>query len=94
MVSFRFEYDEAKSRTNKLKHGIDFEEAQGLWSDRRLAASTARSETEPRILVTGMLGGKLWTAVVTWRSDRIRIISVRRARPREAQAYARQDHQR
>ncbi|NPA51106.1 MAG: BrnT family toxin, partial [Epsilonproteobacteria bacterium] len=28
-----FEYDEKKSQINKLKHGIDFEEAKKLWMD-------------------------------------------------------------
>jgi uncharacterized DUF497 family protein len=29
----RFEFDAAKSAANKLKHGIDFVEAQALWAD-------------------------------------------------------------
>jgi uncharacterized DUF497 family protein len=29
----QFEFDERKSRLNKLKHGIDFVEAQALWED-------------------------------------------------------------
>ena len=29
----RFAFDPAKSAANKLKHGIDFIEAQALWED-------------------------------------------------------------
>lgn len=29
-----FEYDENKSKSNKLKYGVDFEEAKELWDDR------------------------------------------------------------
>ena len=28
-----FEFDSSKSDSNRLKHGIDFEEAQALWND-------------------------------------------------------------
>jgi hypothetical protein len=28
-----FEYDENKSKSNELKHGIDFKEAQKIWDD-------------------------------------------------------------
>lgn len=28
-----FEFDEAKSQANKVKHGIDFVAAQALWDD-------------------------------------------------------------
>ena len=31
----KFEYDPAKSESNKAKHGIDFEEAKELWRDER-----------------------------------------------------------
>ncbi len=32
----QFEYDINKSRSNLLKHGINFEEAQLLWLDQEL----------------------------------------------------------
>ncbi|HZL64791.1 MAG TPA: BrnT family toxin, partial [Thermoleophilia bacterium] len=37
----QFEFDERKSRINKLKHGIDFVEAQELWQDEALAEIAA-----------------------------------------------------
>lgn len=44
----KFEYDPQKSASNKLKHGLDFEEAQGLWEDERLLIFPLRFEDEPR----------------------------------------------
>ncbi|MFN7986147.1 MAG: BrnT family toxin [Thermoanaerobaculia bacterium] len=82
-----FEFDENKSRANKAKHGIDFVEAQALWLDGRLVEIPARTEDEPRFLVVGTVGGQPWSAVITYRGERIRIISVRRSRPEEVSIY-------
>ena len=82
-----FEFDPHKSGANRAKHGIDFEAAQGLWSDPMLIEVPARATDEPRWLVIGMLGGKHWSAVVTYRGERTRIISVRRARDEEVAIY-------
>ncbi len=86
-MSYTFEFDEAKSRANKVKHGIDFREAQDLWLDVDLIGLPARSESEDRFLFIGMTGGRHWSAIVTYREETVRLISVRRARPREVQAY-------
>jgi uncharacterized DUF497 family protein len=82
-----FEFDPEKSRSNRLKHGIDFESAEALWDDPDLVEIPARTTDEPRSLVVGRIGGKHWSAVITLRGQRIRIISVRRSRPEEAQLY-------
>lgn len=82
-----FEFDEGKSRANKAKHGIDFGEAQALWQDAELLEIPARTDDEPRAIVIGMIGAKHWSAVVTQRGDRIRIISVRRSRKEEEALY-------
>jgi uncharacterized DUF497 family protein len=82
-----FVYDLAKSRSNRLKHGIDFAEAQKLWEDPRLLERRARTEDELRYRLTGRIGKTVWTAIVTYRGDLIRIISVRRARNDERKAY-------
>lgn len=84
-----FEYDPAKSAANKAKHGIDFEEAQALWEDPSFIATPITSRSEPRFLVVGRIGEKLWTAVATDRAGVTRIISVRRARTYEAEKYQR-----
>jgi uncharacterized DUF497 family protein len=86
-VPVRFEYDPAKSDQNRAKHGIDFGEAQELWIDERLLVVPARTEDEPRYLVVGRIGEKHWSAVITYREDRIRLISVRRSRDKEVALY-------
>ena len=82
-----FEFDPEKSAANKLKHGIDFVEAQALWEDDNRLEITAASTTENRHAVTGMVADIGWTAIVTYRAERIRIISVRRARTVEIENY-------
>ena len=83
----RFEFDRGKSAANKAKHGIDFIEAQAIWSDSRRLEVPARSIDEPRVQVIGRTGEKTWSAFITYRDDKIRIISVRRARPEEEARY-------
>ena len=73
-----FEFDPAKSQSNKLKHGIDFEAAQQLWGDSCGIEFDSQYVNEPRILRIGEAQDELWTAVFTRRGDKIRIISVRR----------------
>lgn len=55
--------------------------------DGNLLRTAALSDTEPRFVLIGMLDGKHWSAIVTYRGEVIRLISVRRARTREVQAY-------
>lgn len=93
MSPVNFEFDAEKSAANLAKHGIDFEAAQALWLDDRKVAGPTRSPDEERWMVVGMIDGKLWSAVVTYRNEAIRIISVRRSRPKEAAAYGRQGSQ-
>ena len=82
-----YEFNEDKSVGNKDKHGIDFEEAQKLWDDPDLIEIPVRTSDEPRFLVIGRISGKYWSAVITYRDDIIRIISVRRARKEEVNIY-------
>jgi uncharacterized DUF497 family protein len=82
-----FEFDPGKSAVNQEKHGIDFVEAQMLWQDSMYVEVPARTEDEPRWLVIGQINGKHWSAVVTYRQERIRIISVRRSRDEEVAIY-------
>ena len=83
----RFDFDPANSAANKEKHGIDFITAQLLWADHNLLQIQAKSEIEDRYLVLGMIAGKNWSAVITYRDDVIRIISVRRSRKKEVELY-------
>ena len=85
MISF--EFDASKSNANRTKHGIDFVEAQGLWNDPMLLEIPAKTDDELRFLVIGIIDGKHWSAVITYRRASIRLISVRRARTEEVALY-------
>jgi uncharacterized DUF497 family protein len=82
-----FEFDHAKSLSNLKKHGINFEKAKTIWDDPDCVEVPARLQDELRLLVIGKIEGKLWAAIITYRNNKIRIISVRRARPEEEAVY-------
>ncbi|MBN9608542.1 MAG: toxin [Actinobacteria bacterium 69-20] len=82
-----FEYDPRKSAANLRKHGIDFVAAQKLWDDPDRVEVPARIEDEPRWLVIGRIDGKHYSAVITFRGEKTRLISVRRSRQEEAAIY-------
>ena len=82
-----FEFDARKSQSNLTKHGIDFVEAQLLWLDPDLLEVPAKTVDEPRYLMIGKILDKHWSAVVTYRKEKTRIISVRRARDEEIEIY-------
>lgn len=84
---YSFEFDAAKSESNRAKHGIDFVEAQGLWKDPMLLEVPAKTDDEPRCLIIGLMDGKHWSAVITYRGANVRLISVRRARTEEVTLY-------
>jgi hypothetical protein len=72
---------------NRAKHGIDFDEAQALWDDDAYLEIPAKNLDEPRFLVIGKIKGKHWSAVITYRGESIRIISVRHSRDEEIELY-------
>jgi uncharacterized DUF497 family protein len=83
----KFEFDEKKSNSNKIKHGIDFLEAQALWDDPDIVEIPAKVIDEPRFMVVAKIRTKHWSGIITYRGDRIRIISVRRSRKEEIKIY-------
>lgn len=54
---------------------------------RMLLEIPAKTEDEPRSLVIGLIDGKHWSAVITYRGANVRLISVRRARTEEVVLY-------
>lgn len=82
-----FEFDEAKSKSNKAKHGIDFVAVLALWDHPYLLEVPAKTEDESGYLVVGIIEDKHWSAAITYRGDNIRIIPVRRARDNEVALY-------
>ena len=89
-----FEWDEAKNRINRNKHGISFDEAQTVFGD-PLALSridAKHSFNEERWLTIGMsCSGKSLLVAHQYRTTRgeewIRIISARRATAHERREY-------
>lgn len=82
-----FEFDPVKNKRNSAKHGIDFESAQVLWEDPDRLQIPARTQGEPRSMLIGRIKDKHWSAIFTMRGDKIRIVSVRRSRKSEVEAY-------
>ncbi len=94
MPDLRIEWDEAKNRSNKRKHGVSFEEAQTVFYDDSaiLVEDDDPEEPEERFVLLGMSAG-LRTLVVCHcyrENDReIRIISARKADKEEQRDYGR-----
>ncbi len=84
---YAFEFDKNKSTSNLNKHGIDFVTAQELWNDPDLIEIQVTSDSEARFLLIGRIKEKHWSAVITYRENKIRIISVRRSRNSEVKLY-------
>lgn len=82
-----FEYNPTKSESNKKKHGIDFIEATALWEDTEYLEIPARTEDESRSMVIGKIEGEYWSAVITYRNNKVRIISVRKSHKKEVKLY-------
>jgi len=82
-----FEFDPKKSKSNLDKHGTDFVRAQVIWDDPDFIEVQVKSEDESRYIVIGLIGKRYWSAVVTYRDQNIRLISVRRSRKSEVNIY-------
>lgn len=81
-----YEWDEAKRAINLAKHNIDFSEMTDFDWDHALVATDPRHE-EPRYVALGPIRARLHVIVFTRRHDKIRIISLRKANPREQRRY-------
>jgi uncharacterized protein len=70
-----FEWNTAKDRANRLKHGVSFAQAQTAFFDphRVIAEDLEHSGSEPRFFCFGMVTGGVMTVRFTWRGNRIRI---------------------
>ena len=82
-----FEFDPAKSGANLDKHGIDFVQAQALWEDTDYVEIPLKTIDEVRFLVIGRIEGNVWSGIITYRGESIRIVSVRRSRKEEIAIY-------
>lgn len=87
-----FEWDDHKNATNKQKHGISFETAAYVFSDKNciILYDFEHSITEDRYIAIGEVGEVLFV-VYTERKDAIRIISARLATKSERRTYYGED---
>ncbi len=71
-----FEWDAAKDRANRAKHGVAFEQAQHAFLDRSrvIAEDVDHSGGEQRYFCFGRVEDAVMTVRFTWRSGKIRII--------------------
>lgn len=84
-----FDWDDAKSASNLIKHGVEFEWAMGAFLDPRRVDldATQPGQGEMRWKVVGTVGRKLITVVYTMRAGAVRIISARPANKKELKRY-------
>jgi uncharacterized protein len=83
-----FEWDEANHAKNLRQRGIGFDDGARIFAGSVLIwQDTRRDYGEDRFRAVGESEGDILHLVFTWRSDRMRIISVRRANRREIRAW-------
>ena len=87
MFPVGFEWDINKNEANKLKHGISFDAAIGIFSSIILEKTVLHSSGEERVVAVGNLGGRIIAVIFTKRGVNKRIISARKARADEVRDY-------
>lgn len=82
------EWDPGKARANARKHGVDFADAATVLHDERAVTVRDDDADEERFVTVGQDAlGRILVVVFTWRGDRVRLISGRRATRRERRVY-------
>jgi uncharacterized DUF497 family protein len=84
-----YEWDETKNASNLAKHGISFADVTEIWSDLNLAQLKSRDTEidEQRFLCIGKIDQTIWSCIITYRQQRIRIMSARRSSKLEIKVY-------
>lgn len=88
----RFEWDPAKNRLNREKHGLDFVDAESVFVGPHLIRLDPRHEfDEDRWIIIGLSFGRVVVLVYTERDggETIRIISMRKANKYEQKRFER-----
>ena len=83
-----FEWDEGKRTRTILDRNLDFADADSVLSGPHIALASPE-KGEHRIKAIGYIGSQLVAVIYTMRGHKCRIISMRRARPKERQYYER-----
>ncbi len=84
-----FEWDEAKSDLCFAERGFDFAHAVRVFldPDRLIERDDRFDYGEPRYRALGQVDGRVFVVLYTPRSERIRLISARKANQREVRRY-------
>lgn len=88
-AQIEFEWDELTSEACFVRRNFDFEFAAKAFADpNRLVLGDLREDYgEPRFELSGAINGRLYIVVFTWRAEKVRIISARKANRREVARY-------
>jgi uncharacterized DUF497 family protein len=87
----KIEFDPAKDARNIAKHGVSLTLAESLEWDLLLAAEDTREDyDEVRLVGFAPIGRTVYCVVFTENDDVYRIVSLRKALPKEVRAYASQ----
>jgi len=83
-----YQWDPAKARANRVKHGISFADAVGVFEDPRAITIDDPHPDEDRYITIGLdFLGRVVVVCWTWRGGEVRLISARRASRSELREY-------
>ncbi len=84
-----FEWDESKNKSNREKHGIDFNDAKEVFKDenRKTSPDLRVDYGEDRWVTIGKLIDTIIVVIYTIRETTYRIISARYAKKKERETY-------
>jgi len=84
-----YEFDPDKDRFNIARHGLSLTEAEYFeWDTAVLWEDTREAYGEQRFQATGYIGDRLCVMIYCLRDDIVRVISLRKAEPKEMRRYA------
>ena len=84
-----YEWDPDKAKLNQKVHGVDFADVGGVFEDdEAITIEDVNAEEEQRFITLGMdFLGRLLVVIYTYRGDKIRLISARKATKKESKEY-------
>ena len=83
-----FEWEPDKNRLNRHKHGVSFADTFAVFEDANALTAVEYERGEERYVTVGMdCFGRILVVVYTWRGERVRIISARKATKSEMRQY-------
>jgi hypothetical protein len=87
-LEWPYEWDPEKALLNRRKHGVAFPDAVAVFQDECAVTMEDSDPEETRFVTLGLDSlGRVIVVAYTWRGERIRLISARRATPAERRQY-------